>query len=354
MASNSIGKIFRITTFGESHGLMLGGIIDGVPSGLPLKNEDIQKELDKRKPGKNKYITSRKEPDIINIVSGIFNNITTGTSIGLIIKNVDINSNDYNNLKDIFRPGHADYTYFKKYGIRDYKGGGRSSARETCIRVAAGAIAKKYLFINHNIKISGYLSQIGKIKCHFNNWDDIEKNDFFCPNNNQIDDIKNLLDNLIEKKDSIGAKITLIVNNPLIGLGDPIFDKLNATLSYALMGINGVKAIEIGDGCKVVNQLGSEHRDILTPKGFKTNHSGGIIGGISNGEPILINLFVKPTSSIGIPFNTININEKVIKNCIIKGRHDPCIGLRIIPIAEAMIAIVILDHLLYFNSFKKK
>lgn len=353
MDSNTIGKIIKLTTFGESHGKIIGGILDGIPSGFNLYNYDIQQELNRRKPGKCIYVTSRNELDIINIVSGIFNNITTGSSIGLLIKNKNIKSNDYLNLQKIFRPGHADYTYYKKYGIRDYRGGGRSSARETSIRVAAGAIAKKYLLLNYNIIIKSYLSQIGNIKCIFDNWLDVENNMFFCPNNYQIKNIIFLLKKIISINDSIGAEITVIINNVPIGLGDPIFNKLNASLAYALMGINGIKSIEIGDGKLVKKHLGSFNRDILTPLGFKTNHCGGILGGISNGSPIIIRLSIKPTSSITKSFNTINIKNKYIKNNFIKGRHDPCIGLRVIPIIESMIAIILLDHIMYYNSQKK-
>ncbi|AZP36315.1 Chorismate synthase [Candidatus Annandia adelgestsuga] len=349
MAGNTIGKIFRVTTFGESHGKSLGCIVDGVPPGLKLKKKDLQKDLNRRKPGKSKYTTKRRENDNIIIMSGIFNNITTGTSIGMLINNNDCRSKDYKNIKNIFRPGHADYTYEKKYGIRDYRGGGRSSARETTMRVAAGAIAKKYLFLKHKIKIRGYLSQIGNIKCDFKNWDIIEKNPFFCPNLLKIKKIEKLICQLKKKGNSIGAKITIIIENIPVGLGEPVFDRLDADLAHSIMSINAVKGIEIGDGFKVINQLGSQHRDEMNKKGFLTNHSGGILGGISTGQNIIINIALKPTSSIKVCGNSIDNNGNEVK-IITKGRHDPCVGIRAVPIAEAMTAITIMDHLLRYRS----
>lgn len=349
MAGNKIGKMFSVTTFGESHGTSLGCIIDGVPPGFSISVNDLQKELNRRKPGNSKYTTQRRELDHVTILSGLFNGITTGTPIGLIINNTDQRSQDYENIKNIFRPGHADYTYEKKYGIRDYRGGGRSSARETTMRVAAGAIAKKYLHIKHNIKIHGYLSQLGKILCEFKSWDEVEKNDFFCPNLHQISDIENYMKKLKKEHNSIGAKIVIIAENVPIGLGEPVFDRLDADLAHALMSINAVKGIEIGDGFKVVTQKGSHHRDEMDKKGFKTNHSGGILGGISNGENIIAKIALKPTSSIGILGNTIN-NVHEEKKIIVTGRHDPCVGLRAVPIAEAMVAIVLMDHLIRYRG----
>ena len=349
MAGNKIGKMFTVTTFGESHGPSLGCIIDGIPPGFPLSTDDLQKELNRRKPGKSKYTTQRREKDQINILSGIFNGITTGTSMGLIINNTDQRSQDYEKIKHIFRPGHADYTYEKKYGLRDYRGGGRSSARETTMRVAAGAIAKKYLNLKHNIKIKGYLSQLGDIPCKFQSWNEVDNNDFFCPNIHQVPVLEHYMEKLKKEHDSIGAKIIIIAHNVPVGLGEPVFDRLDADLAHALMSINAVKGIEIGDGFSVITQKGSQHRDEINKKGFLTNHAGGILGGISNGENIIAKIALKPTSSIGIPGNTINnLNEE--KKIVVKGRHDPCVGLRAVPIAEAMMAIVLMDHLLRYRG----
>ncbi|BBA85048.1 chorismate synthase [Candidatus Nardonella dryophthoridicola] len=347
MSGNTIGKLFRLTTYGESHGISLGGIIDGMPSNFKINENDIQKELDRRKPGTSMYTTPRRENDEIKILSGVYNGLTTGTSIGLIINNNDQKSSDYDSLKDVFRPGHADYTYYKKYGIRDHRGGGRSSARETVIRVAAGAIAKKYLKEKYNINIVSYISKIGNLKCDNNvNIDFINKNPFFCPDESKIEEIDLLIRNIKKEKDSIGAKIKIIIKNVPVGLGNPVFDKLDAELAYALMGINAVKGVEIGDGFSVVEQLGSENRDeIYKNEIFLTNHSGGILGGISTGQDILINIALKPTSSISKICNTIDINNNELK-LEIKGRHDPCVGIRAVPIAESMCAIIIMDNIL--------
>ncbi|QCI27079.1 chorismate synthase [Buchnera aphidicola] len=349
MPGNTIGHIFRVHTFGESHGVSLGCIIDGMPPGIKISKKYIQNELNRRKPGTSQYTTQRREMDKINILSGVFNGITTGTSIGLTIDNIDQRSQDYNNLKNIFRPGHADYTYYKKYKVRDHRGGGRSSARETAMRVAAGAFAKQYLKNIYNIKIRGYLSQLGSIKCKLKSWNIINKNPFFCPDINKIEILKNKIKELKKNKNSIGAEITIICNNVPSGLGEPVFDRLDADLAHALMSINAVKGIEIGDGFSVINQLGSENRDEISKTGFLSNHSGGILGGISNGEPIIAKIALKPTSSINIPINTINKNNENV-NIQIKGRHDPCVGIRAVPIAEAMTAIIIMDHLLRFQS----
>ncbi|HMI76997.1 MAG TPA: chorismate synthase [Buchnera sp. (in: enterobacteria)] len=345
MAGNKIGKIFNITTFGESHGLSIGCIVDGMPPGFSLCTQDIQLELNRRKPGYSKYTTQRREMDQVMILSGVFNGKTTGTSIGLLIHNTDCRSKDYENIKDAFRPGHADFTYQKKYGIRDYRGGGRSSARETATRVAGGAIAKKYLNVMHNIKIRGYLSQIGNIHCHLQSWEIVEKNSFFCPDIDKISIIEDYMKKLKKDHDSIGAKITIIAENVPIGLGEPVFDRLDADIAHALMSINAVKGVEIGDGFSVVTQKGSYHRDEIGKKGFKTNHAGGILGGISNGDKIIATIAFKPTSSIDYPIKTINEDNKEIE-INVKGRHDPCVGLRAVPIAESMLAIVIMDHLL--------
>jgi chorismate synthase len=349
MSGNTIGKIFCVTTFGESHGEALGCIIDGTPPGLKISCEDLQYDLNRRRPGTSRYTTSRRESDKIHILSGIFEGVTTGTSIGLIIYNNDQRSQDYNNIKNLFRPGHADYTYEKKYGVRDYRGGGRSSARETTMRVAAGAIAKKYLKSKYGITIRAYLSAMGNIKCSFKSWEEIEKNPFFCSDREKVSELEILMKNLKKLGDSIGAEITIIVENVPVGLGEPVFDRLDADLAHALMSINAVKGIEIGDGFSVINQKGSEHRDEITPKGFLTNHSGGILGGISNGEKILLKVAFKPTSSIRKTGNTINRNNEKVE-IIVNGRHDPCVGLRAVPITEAMVAIVLMDHMLRFRA----
>ncbi|QTM69389.1 chorismate synthase [Buchnera aphidicola (Hormaphis cornu)] len=349
MPGNTIGKIFKVTTFGESHGSALGCIVDGVPPGFKLSLLDIQKELNRRRPGTSAYTTQRRELDKVKILSGIFNGLTTGTSIGLTIKNTDHRSQDYEQIKNVFRPGHADYTYEIKYGLRDYRGGGRASARETSMRVAAGAIAKKYLKLKFNINIRGYLSQMGAISCHFKTWDQVEKNDFFCPDPEKNQELKELIKKLKKEGDSIGAKIVIIAENIPAGLGEPVFDRLDADLAHALMSINAVKAVEIGDGVDVVNQKGSFNRDELNPQGFTSNHSGGILGGISNGCNIIAKITLKPTSSIRTPINTINTDFKKI-NVSIKGRHDPCVGLRAVPIAEAMVAITIMDHILRYRA----
>ncbi|WP_284443277.1 chorismate synthase [Buchnera aphidicola] len=349
MSGNTIGKIFCVTTFGESHGEALGCIVDGTPPGLELSCEDLQYDLNRRRPGTSRYTTPRSEPDKIHILSGIFNGFTTGTSIGLIIYNSDQRSKDYSDIKNLFRPGHADYTYEKKYGIRDYRGGGRSSARETTMRVAAGAIAKKYLKNKYGVTVRAYLSAMGNIKCPFESWNEVEKNPFFCSNNEKILELETLIKHLKKTGDSIGAEITIIAENIPIGLGEPVFDRLDADLAHALMSINAVKGIEIGDGFSVVNQKGSEHRDEITPKGFLTNHSGGILGGISNGEKIVLKVAFKPTSSIRKIGNTINQKREKVK-IITKGRHDPCVGLRAVPITEAMVAIILMDHLLRFRA----
>ncbi|BGI51312.1 MAG: chorismate synthase [Buchnera aphidicola (Ceratovacuna japonica)] len=353
MSGNTIGKIFCVTTYGESHGHSLGCIIDGMPPGLKISEKYIQKQLDKRKPGNSKYTTKRKEKDKVKILSGIFDGKTTGTSIGLIIKNEDQREKDYDSIKNLYRPGHADYTYQKKYGIRDHRGGGRSSARETCMRVAAGAFAKKYLFEKYKIKIRGYLKQIGHILCDMKDWKTVSKNPFFCGEKKKIIEIKKFIKNIKKENNSIGAKITIVSKNVPAGLGEPVFDKLDADLSYALMGINAVKSVEIGDGVKVSHQKGTEHRDEMCSKGFKSNHAGGILGGISNGQDIITTISLKPTSSIKIKGNTVN-KENKNTSIIVRGRHDPCVGIRAVPIAEAMIAIILMDHTLRNKAQCKK
>nr|WP_086938029.1 chorismate synthase [Thaumasiovibrio occultus] len=345
MAGNSIGQLFRVTTFGESHGLALGCIVDGCPPGLTITETDLQFDLDRRRPGTSKYTTQRREPDQVKILSGVFEGVTTGTSIGLLIENTDQRSKDYSAISQLFRPGHADYTYHQKYGVRDYRGGGRSSARETAMRVAAGAIAKKYLKEIHGIEIIGYLSQMGDVAVDLVDPTIINDNPFFCPDPNKIDALDELIRALKKEGDSIGAKVTVIAKGVPVGLGEPVFDRLDAEIAHSLMSINAVKGVEIGDGFGVVNQKGSEHRDPLTPNGFGSNHAGGVLGGISSGQDIVAHIALKPTSSITVPGETIDINGETAE-VITKGRHDPCVGIRAVPIAEAMLAITLMDHLL--------
>ena len=345
MAGNSIGQVFRVTTFGESHGIALGCIVDGVPPGIPLTEADIQHDLDRRRPGTSRYTTQRREPDQVKILSGVFEGVTTGTSIGLLIENTDQRSQDYGAIKDVFRPGHADYTYEQKYGVRDYRGGGRSSARETAMRVAAGAIAKKYLLQKYGVQVRGYLAQIGDVVCELKDWEQVEQNPFFCPDPDKLEALDELMRGLKKEGDSIGAKVTVLAENVPPGLGEPVFDRLDADLAHALMSINAVKGVEIGDGFAVVNQRGSQHRDEIRANGFQSNHAGGILGGISSGQTISANLAMKPTSSITVPGNTITREGEEVE-MITKGRHDPCVGIRAVPIAEAMMAIVLMDHLL--------
>ena len=345
MSGNSFGNSFVVTTFGESHGVALGCVIDGCPPGLELSKEDIQIELDKRKPGSSKYTTQRKEDDEVEILSGVFEGRTTGTPIGLIIRNQDQKSKDYDELKDTFRPSHADYVYSKKYGFRDHRGGGRSSARETAMRVAAGAIAKKYLNEKQGIKITGYLSQIGHIKISEVDLTQIDKNPFFCPDSNVLVEIETLIDKLRKEGDSVGAKIEVAVENMPIGLGEPVFDKLEADLAKGLMSINAVKGFEIGKGFDLIESQGSEVRDEMSPEGYLSNNSGGISGGISTGQDIKLSIALKPTSSINKEGKTIDKTGES-KDIQVKGRHDPCVGVRATPIAEAMTAIVLLDHFL--------
>ncbi|MDP8162400.1 chorismate synthase [Pasteurella skyensis] len=357
MAGNSIGKLFKVTTFGESHGIALGCIVDGIPPNLPLTEAELQVDLDRRKPGTSRYTTARRENDEVQILSGVFEGKTTGTSIGLLIKNTDQRSQDYSEIKDNFRPGHADYTYQKKYGIRDYRGGGRSSARETAMRVAAGAIAKKYLKHHFGIEVRGYLSQIGSVKIDPNSvvdiekidWNEVNSNPFFSPDPNAIVHFDTLIRELKKEGNSIGAKLTVIAENVPAGLGEPVFDRLDADLAHALMSINAVKGVEIGDGFDVVEQKGSQHRDEITPQGFESNHSGGVLGGISSGQPILAHIALKPTSSIMVSGRSVNVDNQAVE-IVTKGRHDPCVGIRAVPIAEAMMAIVLLDHLLRFKA----
>ncbi len=345
MSGNSIGKLFTLTTFGESHGAAIGGIVDGCPPGLGLSEEDLQFELERRRPGKSRHTTQRREPDQVEILSGIFEGKTTGAPIGLIIYNQDARSKDYSEIKDKFRPGHADYTYLKKYGLRDYCGGGRSSARETAIRVAAGAIAKKYLQQKFNLSIRAYLAQLGEIELPFCEWSEIENNPFFCSDKNKISELENYLDDIRKQGDSVGARVNVVASRVPIGLGEPVFDRLDADIAYAMMSINAVKGVEIGAGFNSVTQKGSEHRDEITSQGFLTNNAGGTLGGISSGQDVMVSVAFKPTSSIRIPGKTIDVEGNATE-IVTKGRHDPCVGIRGVPIAEAMLAIVLMDHLL--------
>ncbi|XOV77378.1 MAG: chorismate synthase [Aestuariibacter sp.] len=345
MSGNTFGKLFTVSTFGESHGIAIGGVVDGCPPGLPLTEADLQVDLDRRKPGTSRYTTARREEDKVQILSGVFEGKTTGTSIGLLIHNQDQRSKDYSKIKDIFRPGHADYTYQQKYGIRDYRGGGRSSARETAIRVAAGGIAKKYLQACFGIEIHGYLSQLGPIELQPVDLAGVNDNPFFCPEPDKLAALDEYMRDLKKSGDSIGAKVSVMASNVPVGLGEPVFDRLDADIAHAMMGINAVKGVEMGDGFAVVNQKGSEHRDVMTPDGFTSNRSGGVLGGISTGQDIVAHMALKPTSSISIPGETIDIEGKSAE-VITKGRHDPCVGIRAVPIAEAMLALVLMDHLL--------
>ena len=345
MSGNSIGRIFTVTTFGESHGAAMGCVVDGCPPGLLLSESDIQADLERRRPGRSRHTTQRKEPDAVRILSGVFEGQTTGTPIGLLIENVDQRSHDYSAIKDKFRPGHADYTYQQKYGIRDYRGGGRSSARETAMRVAAGAIARKYLQQRLGIEVRGYLAQLGPIELQAKDLDQVDKNPFFCADPEKMPELERFMDELREQGDSIGAKISILASNVPPGLGEPVFDKLEADLAHGLMSINAVKGVELGAGFAAVRQRGSQHRDEISPDGFRKNDAGGTLGGISSGQDILASIALKPTSSISVPGATIDKGGKATQ-IVTKGRHDPCVGLRATPIAEAMVALVIMDHYL--------
>jgi chorismate synthase len=345
MSGNTFGTLFSVTTFGESHGPAIGCIVDGCPPGLPLVAADIQPFLDKRKPGQSKYTSQRREEDIVQILSGVFEGMTTGTPIALLIQNSDSRSSDYNDIKDLFRPGHADFTYHHKYGHRDHRGGGRSSARETAARVAAGAIARLYLQRYLKIEIVGYLQQMGSVVVAFEDEAEINNNSFFCPNKHQVQVLADYIEALRREGDSIGARVGVFARGVPIGLGDPVFDKLDATLALAMMSINAVKGVEIGAGFAVVSQRGSEHRDEMSSNGFLSNQAGGVLGGISTGQQLDVSMAIKPTSSIVSPGKTINTQGEEVK-VVTKGRHDPCVGIRAVPIAEAMMALVLLDHFL--------
>ena len=346
MSGNSHGQLFKVTTYGESHGDAIGCIIDGCPPNLKIDIADIQRDLDRRKPGKTRHTSQRRESDTVKILSGVFEGRSTGTPISLIIYNEDARSKDYSDIKDLYRPGHADITYDKKYGLRDYKGGGRSSARETATRVAAGAIAKLYLKENFNLNIQGYVAQLGPITPVNINYNDIEENPFFFPNKEQIKELEDYMDALRKEGNSIGARINVMATNVPEGLGEPVFDRIDADIAKAMMSINAVKAVEIGAGFLSVTQKGTEHRDeIDSKKGFLSNNSGGTLGGITSGQDIEVSIAIKPTSSIRLEGKTID-NKGNDAKVITKGRHDPCVGIRAVPIAEAMLALVIMDHAL--------
>jgi len=345
VSGNSFGKSFVVTTFGESHGVALGCIVDGCPPGMELSEADIQVDLDRRRPGRNKHTTQRNEPDQVRILSGVFEGKTTGTPIGLLIENTDQRSRDYGDIKDKFRPGHADYTYQQKYGIRDYRGGGRSSARETAMRVAAGAIARKYLKEREGIDINGFVAQLGPIELAASDLSIVNDNPFFCADPDKLDELETFMTDLREQGDSIGAKISVLARGLPPGLGEPVFDKLEADLAHGLMSINAVKGVEVGAGFSAVTQRGSEHRDEMSATGFSKNDAGGTLGGLSSGQDLLTSIALKPTSSITKPGKTIDKSGKDTE-IVTKGRHDPCVGLRATPIAEAMVALVIMDHYL--------
>lgn len=345
MSGNTFGLVFSVSTFGESHGPALGAVVDGCPPGIEISEEDLQTDLNRRKPGQSKYTTQRSEPDQVRILSGVFEGKTTGTSIGLLIENTDQKSKDYSNIKDLYRPAHADYTYQHKYGARDYRGGGRSSARETAMRVAAGAIAKKVLKTLCGVEIYGFMSQMGDSKIVDFDRSEIEQNPFFCPDKNLIPELESLIVDLRKRGDSVGARVDVVADGVPPGWGEPVFDRLDADIAKALMSINAVKGVELGAGFDSVTQLGSEHRDALSPEGFKSNNAGGVLGGISSGQQIRASMALKPTSSITQPGETIDVQGKSTE-VVTKGRHDPCVGIRAVPIAEAMLAMVLLDHFL--------
>ncbi len=345
MSGNTLGKLFTVTSAGESHGPALLCIVDGCPPGMALSEADMQHDLDRRKPGKSRHVTQRKESDSIKILSGVFEGVTTGTPIGLLIENEDQKSKDYGNIKNIFRPGHADYTYQQKYGIRDYRGGGRSSARETAMRVAAGAIAKKYLHEHFGVVIHGYLSQLGSNKIEFKDWNEVENNPFFCPDPSRVDELEKYMDALRKEGESVGARINIVAEQVPVGLGEPVFDRLDADIAKAMMSINAVKGVEIGAGFAAIEQKGTEHRDEMTPEGFIGNNAGGVLGGISSGQDMHVSIALKPTSSIRLAGETIDKTGNATE-VVTKGRHDPCVGIRATPIAEAMLALVLMDHAL--------
>ncbi len=343
MSGNTIGRLFCVTTFGESHGPAIGAVVDGCPPGLALSPADMQHDLDRRRPGKSRFTTQRKEADHVEILSGVFEGLTTGTPIGLLIQNQDQRSHDYDRIRNLFRPGHADYTYHKKYGLRDYRGGGRSSARETAMRVAVGAIAKKYLHERYGVSIRGCVDQVGDVKCDKQNWDVVDDNVFFVADASKVGELETLIDSLRKQGDSVGAGVYVEASGVPTGWGEPVFDRLDADIAYAMMSINASKGVEIGAGFKSIAQRGSEHRDLMTADGFLSNSAGGVLGGISSGQSITVRIAFKPTSSILKPGKTIDVNDQET-DVVTPGRHDPCVGIRAVPIAEAMLALVLMDH----------
>ena len=345
MSGNTFGTLFTVTTFGESHGVAIGCIVDGCPPGMALSEADIQPDLDRRKPGTSRHTTQRREDDCVRILSGVFEGKTTGTPIALLIENTDQRSKDYSDIAQSFRPGHADYSYQQKYGIRDYRGGGRSSARETAARVAAGAIAKKWLYERFGVKVRGYLSQLGPIRIEQVDWHEIERNPFFCPDADKVAEMETFMDALRKSGDSIGARLTVVAEGVPPGWGEPVFDRLDADIAHALMSINAVKGVEIGDGFACVEARGTDYRDEITPDGFLSNHAGGVLGGISSGQTVVAHLALKPTSSIRLPGQSVSLHGEVAE-VITTGRHDPCVGIRATPIVEAMLALVLIDHAL--------
>ena len=345
MSGNTLGRSFCVTSFGESHGPAIGCVVDGCPPGLALTEADIQRELDRRRPGTSRHVTQRREPDTVEILSGVFEGRTSGTPIALVIRNVDARSRDYGNIAETFRPGHADYTYWQKYGVRDHRGGGRQSARETAVRVAAGAIAKKWLAEHSGVAIRGHLTQIGPIVVPFESWQHVEENAFFVANASIVDEIEAFMDRLRKSGDSCGARITVVASGVPVGWGEPVYGKLDADIAAAMMGINAVKGVEIGAGFAAIAQKGTEHSDEMTPEGFASNHAGGILGGISTGQDVVVSIAVKPTSSIRLDRHSIDkAGRAVVVNT--HGRHDPCVGIRATPIAEAMLALTLIDHAL--------
>jgi chorismate synthase len=345
MSGNTIGKLFTVTTAGESHGPAYVAIVDGCPPGIELSEADIQPELDRRKPGKSRHVTQRRESDEVKILSGVYEGRTTGTPIALLIENTDQRPQDYSRIADRFRPGHADYTYQQKYGVRDGRGGGRASARETAMRVAAGAIAKKWLRARYGVEVRGYLSEIGSIGIELKDWSEVERNPFFCPDPARVAELEQYMDALRKEGDSVGARVNVVASGVPVGWGEPVFDRLDADIAYAMMSINAVKGVEIGAGFRAVAQKGTEHRDEITPRGFLSNNAGGTLGGISSGQDITVSIALKPTSSIRLPGRTVDLKGQAVEVAT-TGRHDPCVGIRATPIAEAMLAVVLMDHAL--------
>ena len=345
MSGNSFGTLYCVTSFGESHGPAYGGVVDGCPPGLALSADDVQKELDRRKPGSSRHVTQRRESDAVEILSGVYEGRTTGTAIGFIVRNEDSRSKDYAAIGEKFRPGHADYTYWQKYGIRDARGGGRASARETLVRVAAGAIAKKWLHERYGVTVRGYLAQLGAQKISFKSWDSVDANPFFSPDPAVVPQLETFMDRLRESGDSCGARVNVVAENVPVGWGEPVYGRLDADIAWAMMSINAVKGVEIGAGFGSIVQKGSEHGDEMTPQGFVSNNNGGVLGGISTGQDVIVSIALKPTSSIRLPRRTINTRGEAV-TIETTGRHDPCVGIRATPIAEAMLACILMDHAL--------